>query len=161
MTQQLTITPTSTADAMATTLLPSLKGLLSIDFNQHDTRLKACLTAAINRVSSWTGATLIPSTAVLVVSTPIAWRIPVVPFVAVTGAELDGVTLTDLAPYAGGYIPDMPVGSELKLTVTTGYTTLPGDLAEAICLLAGSLFDNIPREWKTLARAYRTVTWAS
>jgi hypothetical protein len=155
---------TSSPGLLEASLLPGLKGLLYIDFADHDTILTAYLSAALKKISSWADKTIPVSTAkVVILNPPASYQIPVVPFRAVTAGKKAGVTLTsnELLAYKDGLVLDLPADTSLELTILTGYDELPDDLSTAIKMLAATLFDGKPRDWKAIAADYKGATWAS
>ena len=140
-----------------------LKGLLSIDFPNHDTRLRECLAAAIDEMERYTGRLLLP--AVVTVTYLNLYDLQRLPYGGSTGTavttDLTGLALTLPTAVTDTVMGYYPYG--ISLTYAVGYEKedLPRAIREALLWNAANSFDYGNRNCKKKAMDYRLSTWAS
>ncbi|GAB4001527.1 hypothetical protein GCM10028807_57890 [Spirosoma daeguense] len=164
-----TATPIVTIDRQSRAADPQLgklKALLSIDFDDHDTRLGQCILSAKQRIEKVTGLLLDKATVTIRWSQ--LYDFERVPFGPINGAiiakDLSDTVLT--VDGLSGSFPTLtgnyPKG--VQISYSAGYgeeNPMPDDLVESVLNLAANLFDNGSRNWKEGAVLYRQYTWAS
>lgn len=167
----LTRTPQPTEAAMLDVLLSGsergggLKGMLSLDFDAHDIRLRECLESAIDELEAYTGRLILPAMVQVRYASVYDWESlpwgPVTGNVTATDLDLSALTLTGVTGEFPVLTGDYPNG--IILSYSAGYTldTLPGKLREAIYRHAANAFDNGERNWTSLAATLRTRSWAN